>query len=115
MCEDLIKQNKGESLQYKVDGTDKKCSGHRQNSSLRHLTQSPTSYTTRPSELPATGLCEERIKQNKGIVDTDLNLRYLYDPDQTPSKLSTYTARPRTHDLFVLRPAVLPLRYCQRR
>ncbi|KAG8240797.1 hypothetical protein J6590_101778, partial [Homalodisca vitripennis] len=36
LCEDLIKQNKGES-RYKVDGTDKKCNGHRQDSNLRYL------------------------------------------------------------------------------
>ncbi|KAG8314885.1 hypothetical protein J6590_082682 [Homalodisca vitripennis] len=37
LCEDLIKQNDGDSIQYKVDGADKKCKGHRQDSNLRYL------------------------------------------------------------------------------
>ncbi|KAG8296812.1 hypothetical protein J6590_048887 [Homalodisca vitripennis] len=37
LCEDLIKQNKGESIQYKIDGTDKKCKGNRQDSNLSYL------------------------------------------------------------------------------
>ncbi|KAG8315280.1 hypothetical protein J6590_074378 [Homalodisca vitripennis] len=38
LCEDLIKQNKGGgSIQYEVDGTDKKCHGHRQDLNLPYL------------------------------------------------------------------------------
>ncbi|KAG8283131.1 hypothetical protein J6590_023662 [Homalodisca vitripennis] len=38
LCEDLIKQNKGESrYSTRSNGTDKKCKGHRQDSNLRYI------------------------------------------------------------------------------